>query len=267
MLLFVATYAGAVAPRVERCRHEAPMELKDTTLTIAVPMEAEEMGSLTIQASVALRQRPRPGDAKEYWSLTLLPSDITVTLRTRDYGFGDIIDRRAAMLTVAQGSHKLWQGEAADASTHSGVFNTLRLAISSDSLTVAAGSTLASEVCTIALPDTCAVRRVSLTASGRATLSLFALEAERSARSRLASGMTAEEIAAHLAASSDRMEAEWQYLDRNNDPLYARPGGEYRLATIADGLGGYHIVYLGGASVLPADWEAGMLKGHLAPTP
>lgn len=267
LLFFVAAGASAVPPKAERCRHAAPLELKDTTLTIAVPMEAEDVATLNIQASVALRQRPRAGNAKEYWSLTLLPADITITLRARDDGFGDIIDRRAVMLTVAHGDRTLWHGEAAEASPRSGTFNTLQLTLTSDSLTIAAGNPVAAEVCTIPVPDSPAVSRVALSATGRATLSLFALEAERSPRSRLASGLTPAEIAGRLAASTDRMEAEWQYLDRNNDPRYARPGGDYRLATIADGLGGYHIVYLGGASVLPTDWAEGMIKGHLAPTP
>lgn len=57
---------------------------------------------------------------------------------------------------------------------------------------------------------------------------------------------TEEDIAAHIAASDDRLEALWSYLDRNTEPKHAVLADEYRIATVADGAGGYDIVLLEG---------------------
>ncbi len=74
-------------------------------------------------------------------------------------------------------------------------------------------------------------------------------------------------LAARLAASGDPRETRWQYFDRNTDPLLARPGGKYTLATLSDGQGGYEIVYISGAGDARADWTSGRLKGHMRRTP
>lgn len=60
----------------------------------------------------------------------------------------------------------------------------------------------------------------------------------------------------------------WQFLDRDNDPDYARPGGQYQLAVIPSPTttGDYFIVYLSGAEVNDRAWQPGMVKGILSPT-
>ena len=64
----------------------------------------------------------------------------------------------------------------------------------------------------------------------------------------------------------DTIEGYWQYLDRNNDSQYCRLGGKYRVAIIANSLGGYDIIYVSGADVSASEWKPGMLKGRLEPT-
>lgn len=72
----------------------------------------------------------------------------------------------------------------------------------------------------------------------------------------------------HSGYGADALEAaeRWRYLDRENDPAFARPGGDYELALIADSQGGYDIIYMGGAVTNAAHWEPGMLKGRIEPT-
>ncbi len=70
-----------------------------------------------------------------------------------------------------------------------------------------------------------------------------------------------------VEASSDPATALWSYLDRNTNHRRAMPGGNYRLATIPDGDGGYWVVYLGGATVNADLWEPLRIKGHLVKTP
>lgn len=57
----------------------------------------------------------------------------------------------------------------------------------------------------------------------------------------------------------------WQYLDRDNDPAWSRPGGKYTLGVVADGDsdGAWTIVYLDGAVTHSDRWHPGMKKGRL----
>lgn len=69
-------------------------------------------------------------------------------------------------------------------------------------------------------------------------------------------------------------EGVWNYFDRDNDPLWAVPGGTYRLAVVRnDGNAGdgetgigYDIIYISGAETRASRWRCGMLKGRLRPT-
>lgn len=74
------------------------------------------------------------------------------------------------------------------------------------------------------------------------------------------------DLRARLAATTDVNECEWTYYDRNTNPQRVSLGGDYRLATVADGVGGYAIVLLGGAGDHAADWPPLRIKGHLRPT-
>lgn len=69
-----------------------------------------------------------------------------------------------------------------------------------------------------------------------------------------------------ITPTADMREASWQYLDRENNPRMAIPGGRYSLATVADNEGGYWIVYMDGATTSAALWKPGRVKGRLKPT-
>ncbi len=66
--------------------------------------------------------------------------------------------------------------------------------------------------------------------------------------------------------STDPLEGFYEYLDGDNDPKRAVAGGRYKLALVADGDGGYRVIYAGGASVASDRWRYGMLKAQLSPT-
>lgn len=53
----------------------------------------------------------------------------------------------------------------------------------------------------------------------------------------------------------------WLYLDRENEPALALPGGSYLLAQV-----GNDLIYLSGARTNASQWRTGMLKGTLTPT-
>ena len=84
----------------------------------------------------------------------------------------------------------------------------------------------------------------------------------------LLTGMTPEQINELATEQPNKPTGIWEYLDRENDPAKARPGGRYTLAvieTVQDGV--YNIIYMGGAQVNAPRWQHGMLKGTLRATP
>ena len=259
--------ASPIPPKSERAYHKAPLELKDTAVTVANPLGPDHTGMLAVQVSAASHSRPRPGEAADYWSVTLNDAEgrpqTSVVIRPLNTSFGDLLDRHIVCLTVTRADSVLCRRET-DLSTKGGDFNTLRLTVS-DSLEIHAGKEMPCHICT--LPAGPMATSVSFISTGRSTLSLFALEADRSRLSRLGSGWTSDSLRSRLASPADPHEGIWHYLDRQNDPRYAIPGGRYSLALVSDGKGGYDIIYMGGAVTLASEWSETMLKGHMAPTP
>lgn len=79
---------------------------------------------------------------------------------------------------------------------------------------------------------------------------------------------TIDSLAAYFSKSGDPVEGFWSFLDRDNDPAWAIPGGFYELAIVrsATEAKAYDIIYLGGAKVDASRWREGMRKGRLRPT-
>lgn len=57
----------------------------------------------------------------------------------------------------------------------------------------------------------------------------------------------------------------WCYLDRDNNPDWAKLGGRYNIALIKEN-DDYLIVYLSGAETNSSNWNEGMIKGRLKAT-
>lgn len=74
------------------------------------------------------------------------------------------------------------------------------------------------------------------------------------------------ELQAYLAESTDPREGMWTYFDRDTHPAGTSLGGKYKIATVANGQGGYEIVYVSGAKQHSADWQPMRLKGRLLRT-
>lgn len=85
---------------------------------------------------------------------------------------------------------------------------------------------------------------------------------------QLATGWTYDSIVRYLVdrRGVDAVEGIWKYFDRNNNPAKGIVGGNYTLATLRNGDGGYDIIYIGGAKTARNRWREGMLKGRLSPT-
>lgn len=74
-------------------------------------------------------------------------------------------------------------------------------------------------------------------------------------------------LMAYLKNSEDIYEGIWTYLDRDIDRSKADLGSFYTLATVANGSGGYDIIYLGGENRYSYRWEPLEVKGELKRTP
>lgn len=77
---------------------------------------------------------------------------------------------------------------------------------------------------------------------------------------------SADSIAIRLERSADPMEGYWSELDRSLEENMLRPGGDYKLVALADGRGGYEMLYLEGARAGAGAWKPGMLKVKLLAT-
>lgn len=64
------------------------------------------------------------------------------------------------------------------------------------------------------------------------------------------------------------LEGYWKFLDRDNDPRWALPGGFYSLAIVRSATDPetFDILYLSGARTNASLWQPLMLKGRLTPT-
>ena len=108
------------------------------------------------------------------------------------------------------------------------------------------------------------VSGASVSVSGKAIFPFLVIASEDV--QDLSTTWTVDSLTDRFLATAEPMEGFWDYVDRDNDTDYARLGGNYRLALVADGQGGYDIIYVSQARVNADKWRPGMLKGRLAPT-
>ncbi len=75
-----------------------------------------------------------------------------------------------------------------------------------------------------------------------------------------------DSLRSHIRGSDDPGEAEWVLYDVEARASQLEAGGNYRIATVADGRGGYDMIYLDGATVNEPQWQPMRLKGRLRAT-
>ena len=234
------------------------------------PVPAGEAGNFRAEARVALDDlAERRGFSHGSWWLELVPAISTDTLRaTLRWGntdYGDMLDRRFTRLTVTLGDSMLVEKEVDGFATHSGAYNTLGIGISGSVVKVYGGSASRGALCEATLDDGFIPTCVRADGKGTGRVSLLVAEAEAAPETVAMTGWTREALESCLASTSDPIEGYWTYLDRANDPSYARPGGRYTLALVSDGAEGYDILYVDGAQTLADRWKPLMLKGRLSP--
>ncbi len=272
MMPFLLPLLLAVAPlNGERIYCDStPVTVVDSVLTL--PIGQTGIKSVRAEARVSLRNvAERPGLSVGMWSMYFTAPDDTlnISIRHGNSDFGDILDRRFTLLEISRNGSAIFSGKVDGFASSPGAFNTLTAELDTDGrLSVCGGGRSSGGVLVDVMldnpmiPDGTAVS----VSGGEGTVSVFCCEVSRSPRSVMATGWNMESLVEYFRTSSDPAEGFWTYLDRENDPEYARLGGRYVLATVGDGSGGYDIIYVDGAQTYAERWEPMMLKGRLIPT-
>lgn len=207
---------------------------------------AGEVKAVEIRAANA---GARTGSARcAGWGVSWPGADLTLTFDFRDYVDG--VSEPLATLGYLPARQTSVKGLDT-----SGGFNTMAIEWNADStVTILLGQrALKPAIQLDSLPKpTGEIRVYPIGTPAGLTLQDFIIETNDNAFERLATGYTPAQLAAA---------PRWHYLDRENDPLIALPGGQYTLAQI-----GNDLIYIGGAITNSRHWKSGMLKGRLHPT-
>lgn len=261
----------------QRSHLDKPVTITDTMLTRQLSPSGIPMQSSTVEVRAALaKSKERRGMSKTRWGIALTsPSDsLDVSLQFGNTDFGDMLDRRIAVITVTRGGEILYSSEVDGMRMSAGSLNTLSLSLSNGQLHISGGGERSKELCAVDLASPFTPTDARVWSQGELLVTVFSSETCHAPSYTLATHHTVESLQKRFASPHDPVEGFWRYFDRTNDPKYARLGGQYTLAVVrndsiapTDGLGAsYDIVYISGARTLGADWKPMMLKGRLRPT-
>lgn len=256
-------YIPAVAALIFLCLSASAVErvyvaVDTVTETVTFPVDSAAL-SVTFEARVAVGRKPWRFTGNR-WCVAVEPKDVYADML--------LCEPSVTISVIVGDSVVARRGFTEGFNAAEGSYNSVAVTLGRDStLTVRGGGNVMSLL-------------VDGVKAGGALDSDCRLESDRPMKVAVAvtetvddparalyTGLTPELIGARLLTSTDPVEGIWEFLDRENDPVRARPGGRYCVALLADGSGGYDIIYMGGAEVNRDAWKPGMLKGHLSPTP
>lgn len=243
----------------------------DTTqLLVDIPASTAMM---TVEARAAFdKVRERDGLSDASWGITLATdsgADYIVALTPGNSDFGSAFDEPFMQVMVSRNdSVILTRRFTRGFSTVKGGFNTLTVEIDivAGQMNIFGGSRELELVGPVPIEE---IPSPGLFSSVPLTVSTMMVETATDPVAAAITPWTLEEIDSYLSQSpTDPVEGYWEYLDRENDPDYAIPGGRYTLAIVASGdiPGAYDILYVSGAQKMAGLWSPGMLKGRLLPT-
>lgn len=257
--------------RTQRVYLDTPATLMDSSMILVTAADLpESLQQLTLDLRLAMHDvSERRGMANAYWGMDLIAGDDTLTLTVRfaNSDFGDILDRRETLLTLSAGERVVAKATSGDFASSSGAYNDLLLRVIPErgEISVSGGADRQVELLTAEIGFV--PQSLILWSRGKMELSSAVVEKLLDPQQELQTDHSLEELKTRLRTSTDPIEGFWEYLDRENDPRYARMGGRYLLATIRkDEEPGYDIVYLDGAETWRERWKPGMIKGSLTPT-
>lgn len=256
-------------PVAERVYADTPFLLTDSSSRMLLPPDADTYLIDVRGAMAGIGERV--GMAPNYWGMNVIfPNDtIGLMLRHGNTSFGDILDKRQSILTLTIGGEVVWSEDIGAFDNASGCYNTLQLSVDRGQrrLELRGGGKKMTDIFLTDLDMTEAPECVSLWSKGPLTVASYSVETTFSPSGSLATGWDSKTLEEYLKASADPLEGYWQYLDRENNPQYARLGGRYLLAVVRnESADAYDIIYVGGAETYASEWQSMMRKGRLRPT-
>lgn len=214
--------------------------------------------------------------SESYWGVSMIGKDDTLTIAIRfgNTDFGDMLDRRIALLTVSRNGKLLHSSEAKGFRTSSNNLNSLSASLINGSLTISGGGEYGRQLAEIDLSEPFSPEGMDVWSVGQLLVTAFSTETCRQPSIALDSGWNPEGLNQRFLESDDPIEGYWAYFDRNNDPSYAHIGGNYTLAVVRDESAesgekhgkSYKIIYISGATTLADKWIPMMTKGSLGST-
>ena len=254
--------------------YPCPVSLTDSTLALAVIPASGVSGAETVcEARVALSKvNQLSGTNPSYWELMLTGADrrtVTVSLHIIDPPSGVADMGKQGRVSIVEGNDVIAQKDFYEFITLPSRYNSLSVRMSdSGVLSVSGGGSHGNPLLTAQLPSGgFAPDSVKLHTVGDAKVAMFVAGCSGIPSEPPVTDYTLEGLRERFSRSSDPVEGFWRYFDRQNDPVYARPGGEYTLALVNNGMPGeYDIVLVDGARVYADKWRPMMLKGRLRAT-
>lgn len=273
-ILVAAVALTAVAESRHLHYYPCPAALADSTITLAVLPPSGVRGAETVcEARVALNKVSQlSGTNPSYWELILTDAEgrcVTVSLRIVDPPSGVADMGKQGRVSVAEGNDVIAQKDLYGFNTLPSRYNSLSVRMTDEGqLSVSGGGSHGAPLLTAKLPSgVFAPDSVRLRTVGDARVAMFVAGCSGIPSVPPVTDYTIGKLRERFSRSSDPVEGFWRYFDRQNDPAYARPGGEYTLALVNNGRRGeYDIVLVDGARVYADKWRPMMLKGQLRAT-
>lgn len=233
----------------------------------------ENILSVDIEARVkVIQNRERDGKSKSMWRLLWNYQSTNdynyIELTWNNTNFGDILDVRQAIVNIVEvknSRHKIVKSVALERSVNlSTGFNTILLEAKGSKYNVFVGDDELMYIGTFS--NDSLIGSCGLIASVDSYVSNFVVNSEYDISKTLFTQNTEQTLIEKFKISSaSSIEGFWSYLDRNNDPDWARLGGRYRLALVKNA-NDFDIIYIGGAEINKLNWKEGMIKGRLKST-
>lgn len=257
----------SAASETTRTYHDGIRHLKDTMSTVEFPDGT--LRSIALESRISV-----PGHNTSFsilWNISPDNSSFySATIKPSEGRSDELLDDRYIEFTVChvtpEGTELLHSSRLKEGFGMDDAENTLGVEISTDSaiVRVYGGEEMPRLLFERRMPDIHS-SKMGVASEGESDIRLLVSEYERDDREKLRTSWTGEKLMRHLEKSSFP-EGIYRYLDRENDPRYARPGGSYTLALVKNAENGYDLIYLSGAQTNSGEWETGMVKGRLKPT-
>lgn len=233
----------------------------------------ENILSVDIEARVkVIQNRERDGKSKSLWRLLWNYQSTNnynyIELTWNNTNFGDILDVRQAIVNIVEvknSRQKVVKSVALERGVNlSTGFNTILVEAKGSKYNVFVGDDELMYIGTFSndsLFGSC-----GLIASVDSYVSNFVVNSEYDISKTIFTQNTEQTLIEKFKiSSSSSIEGFWSYLDRNNDPDWARLGGRYRFALVKNA-NDFDIIYIGGAEINKLNWKEGMIKGRLKST-